>query len=104
MSVIKHFNIGLIYLLLLSGHSLAAGQANSGRQIAVQLCASCHLVTEEQKSALADVPTFVAISAKYGEEIDYLVGFLANPHPPMPNFNLTRREIGDLLAYIKSLR
>ena len=104
MSFMKSLTIALISLLLISGHSLAAGQANSGKQIAVQLCASCHLVTEEQKSALADVPTFAAVSAKYGEEVDFLVGFLADPHPPMPNFNLTRREIRDLLAYIKSLR
>ena len=58
---------------------------------------------DDQKSAWADVPSFASIAAKYGEEIDYLGGFLADPHPPMPNFNLTRKEIRDLLAYIKSL-
>ena len=91
-------------LMLTTGSSYAQSQLNSGKNIATQLCATCHLVAEGQTAALADVPTFRSIAEKYGEEMDYLVGFLADPHPPMPNFNLTRREIFDLLAYIKSLR
>jgi mono/diheme cytochrome c family protein len=94
----------LFSFLFLPGYSLAAGQADAGKNLAVQLCATCHLVTEDQKSASTDVPTFSFIAAKYGQEIDYLAGFLADPHPPMPNFSLTRREIRDLLAYIKSLK
>lgn len=104
MPVAQSLAIALLNVMLVSGYSYAAGQANSGKDVAVQLCASCHLVAEDQQSALADVPTFASIAAKHGEEIDYLAGFLADPHPPMPNFNLTRREIRDLLAYIKSLR
>ena len=91
-------------LALTAGNSNAQGQLNSGKNIATQLCATCHLVADDQTAALADVPTFRSIAEKYGNETDYLVGFLADPHPPMPNFNLTRREIFDLLAYIKSLR
>ena len=104
MFAVYRLAIVFFCLPLLSGYSYAAGQADSGKDIAVQFCASCHLVTEGQKSASADVPTFPSIAAKYDEEIDYLVGFLADPHPPMPNFSLTRREIRDLLAYIKSLK
>ena len=91
-------------LMLTTGSSNAQSQLSSGKNIATQLCATCHLVADDQTAAMADVPTFRSIAGKYGEEMDYLVGFLAEPHPPMPNFNLTRREIFDLLAYIKSLR
>ena len=94
----------VLSLLLTTGNANAQAQLNSGKNIATQLCATCHLVADGQTSALADVPTFRSIAEKYGQEMDYLVGFLADPHPPMPNFNLTRREILDLLAYIKSLR
>jgi mono/diheme cytochrome c family protein len=33
----------------------------------------------------------------------YLKGWISNPHPPMPNFNLSRRTIDDLVSYIRSL-
>lgn len=29
---------------------------------------------------------------------------MADPHPPMPDMSLTRSEMRDLLAYIRSLR
>ena len=104
MFIARISTLGLLGLMLTSGNSYAAGQTNTGKDIALQLCATCHLVTDDQQKALADVPSFASISKKYGEEIDYLVGLLADPHPPMPNFNLTRREILDLLAYNKSLK
>jgi hypothetical protein len=33
-----------------------------------------------------------------------LGNWLTEPHPPMPNLNLTRLEIRDLAGYIFSLR
>jgi hypothetical protein len=33
-----------------------------------------------------------------------LEGFLADPHPVMPDMSLTRQEIKDLVAYIGSLK
>jgi mono/diheme cytochrome c family protein len=33
-----------------------------------------------------------------------LRAWLADPHPPMPKFDLTRTEIDDIIAYIKSLK
>jgi hypothetical protein len=32
------------------------------------------------------------------------LAWLANPHPPMPNFNLSRTEIDWIVAYLASLR
>ena len=82
----------------------AAGNAASGRQIAERWCTGCHLVGDDQKSASTDVPSFFDIARRSKGDIDRLGGFLANPHPPMPNLNLTHAEIDDLLAYIGSLK
>jgi hypothetical protein len=30
--------------------------------------------------------------------------WIGNPHPPMPNLNLTRREVDSLVEYIQSLK
>ena len=99
----------LLPLVLLSAagsaaSALAKGNAESGGAIAERWCASCHLVSAGQTAAVADVPTFPSIAQRTDSEIEALEGFLADPHPPMPDMSLTRSEIRDLLAYIRSLR
>jgi hypothetical protein len=51
-----------------------------------------------------DVPTFMSIAQRLPTEVDVLTAFVANPHPPMPNLNLSRQEIRDVLAYIAMLK
>ena len=83
----------------------ADGNAATGQQIAKRWCTSCHLVEYDQKGgASADVPTFFAIAKRSSGDSAGLKSFLADPHPPMPDLNLTRAEINDLLAYIGSLK
>ena len=91
-------------VLLSSLPTHAAGLISSGKEIAIKWCSSCHLVTDAQENTSADVPSFGVIGKKYREEINALGAFLADPHPPMPNFSLTRQEIQDLMAYIGSLK
>ena len=81
------------------------GQAAEGRKIAVRWCASCHQVSDDQAVVDAQAPAFASIAGRYtGEDGSAaLETFLADPHPVMPDMNLTRREIGDLVAFINSL-
>ena len=85
------------------GHALAA-DALSGELIARQWCAECHVVTDDQQAASVDVPTFRQIANEYRFDAASLTAFLADPHPRMPQMSLTRDEIGNLVAYIDSLR
>lgn len=88
----------------LAGSALAQGNAETGGAIAERWCSSCHLVSPDQTNAVADVPSFMSVARRSDSEIDALAGFLADPHPPMPDMSLSRDEIRDLLAYIRSLR
>ncbi|MYZ49353.1 c-type cytochrome [Propylenella binzhouense] len=100
------FGAGVSAFLLVActgGTALAAGNAERGGTIAGRWCASCHLVGPGQTSASADVPTFAAVAARSKGELGWLEGFLADPHPAMPDMSLTRQEIRDLAAYIGSL-
>jgi len=81
----------------------AAGTPQAGQAIAERWCSSCHVVRPEQTQASADVPSFRSIAMRT-EKLDWISGFLTEPHPPMPNFSLTRQEIQDLIAYFESLR
>ena len=102
----RALNLTAALIILLSSQTAAisAGEPAIGEQIAVRWCSTCHLVSENQSSASPDAPTFRSIAAKYEDESDALAAFLADPHPPMPNMSLTRREIRDLVAYIGSLQ
>jgi hypothetical protein len=50
------------------------------------------------------VPSFTTIAKRPDDELDGLGGLLATPHWNMPDMNLTRREIADFLADMRSLR
>ena len=80
-----------------------AGDARQGEELANQWCSNCHLVGAEQTAGGDTAPPFEIIAETAADRTDELQAWLADPHPPMPNLDLTRQEINDLLAYIESL-
>lgn len=77
----------------------------NGNKLARTLCTTCHLIGEPTEHPVpADVPSFVSIANRPGQTLDHLSNWLTEPHPPMPNLNLTRTEIRNLSGYIFSLR
>ena len=91
-------------LAAVPGPAQALDDASQGKLLATQWCASCHLVTPDQTRASADAPPFMTIAKRSEEALGRLPSFLTDPHPKMPNFNLSRQEIGDIVAYIRSLK
>lgn len=79
-----------------------AADAAKGGIIAKRWCAACHLVSSDQTQATSDVPSFASIARKKPSD-KALSAFLTDPHPKMPDMSLTRSEIADITAYIKSL-
>lgn len=82
---------------------LAAGDATEGRRIARQWCSSCHIVGTEVRGPDAG-PPFVVLANDPTRTERYLKTWISHPHPPMPNFNLSRQAVDDLVAYIRTLR
>jgi mono/diheme cytochrome c family protein len=83
----------------------AAGDPEYGKLLAQTWCSSCHLVApNENRPALADVPTFTDIARQLPDDADVLAAFIANPHPPMPDLSLSRKDIRDILAYLATLK
>jgi mono/diheme cytochrome c family protein len=79
-----------------------AADVAKGETIAKRWCAACHLVSSDQGHANSDVPSFAAIAHKK-QPSQKLKTFLTDPHPKMPDMNLSRSEIADIVAYIGSL-
>jgi mono/diheme cytochrome c family protein len=93
----------VLALALAAPFSAAAIPADpeQGEQIAKRWCAPCHLASPDQKQARADVPPFVTLARSKTDQ--QLAAFLTDPHPRMPNLHLSREEIADIVAFIRSL-
>ncbi|PSC04430.1 cytochrome C552 [Alsobacter soli] len=92
----------LLATALAASPALAADAAN-GERIAKRWCAECHVVAPGQTSAKADAPPFATIAARNGTSVP-LDKFLLNPHPKMPDMQLSRGEVADIVAYIATLK
>jgi cytochrome c len=79
-----------------------AGDPVAGHQLAVRWCSSCHAV-DELHAGQGGVPSFALIGAGSGRDKAHARAWLMAPHPPMPDLNLTRVEIDNVLAYIDTL-
>lgn len=106
---LMHQHLRQICLLLVvastpGGSVASAANGDHGGDLAKRWCASCHVVTNGQSQASADVPSFASVARRPDFSPERLAFFLLDPHPKMPNFPLSRTEASDIAAYIGSLR
>src|SRR6185295_5045103 len=75
-----------------------------GRAFAEANCARCHAVAPAGESPLSKAPPFRALHQRYPVEnlVEALAEGIRTAHPAMPEFELDQRQIGDLIAYLKS--
>lgn len=73
-----------------------------GLDLSRDLCSGCHVVEENQRSAVIDgVPSFPTLG-RSGRSNAQLRVWLSEPHPVMPQMPLSEREITAVIAYIRS--
>jgi mono/diheme cytochrome c family protein len=83
--------------------SASAADADHGKTLARRWCAACHIVASDQTRGQDNVPPFATIAKIPGFGADKIALFLLDPHPRMPDMQLSRVEREDLAAYIVSL-
>ena len=80
------------------------GDSMRGFALAESWCVSCHIIDKKGTGRAIDpAPPFPLIAGDPRKTPGYLHMWLTSSHPQMPNLNLGRREINDLIAYIRSL-
>jgi len=94
---------GGMLALALAPRLAAAADPAQGRLLANQWCSSCHVV-EPGGLGVEAGPPFEAVANDPAVTAERLRGWLAAPHPPMPDLNLSRLEIESIVSYIESLR
>jgi hypothetical protein len=87
-----------------SGNGRLGRRRSQGETLAKRWCAACHVVAADQQVGTTQSPAFSTIARKPEFNEAMLALFLLNPHPRMPDMNLSRSEAADLAAYIRTQR
>ena len=94
-------------LLLFCGAAAQAqtGPVQRGRAIAAANCARCHVIDRTGSSPLAAAPAFRDLHHRYpvSQLSEALAEGIMTAHPGMPEFRMTRSQIADFLAYLRTL-
>ena len=100
-------------VLMVTSTTTALGQtrpqyiptAEAGRTIAEKLCSSCHLTPDSPtKPIIVGIPSLSALANKPEQTPVTIALRLISPPHPMPDMQLTRDEIADVIAYLATLR
>ena len=75
-----------------------------GRQVAMELCSSCHRVTEGQPRPSPGVASFFSIANLPSTTALSLKVFLRSNHKGMPNLIVSETDSDELIDYILSLK
>ena len=92
-------------LITLTPAAAASPREQRGKTFALNNCAKCHSIDKVSSSRLKIAPPFRTLHKRYPVETlaEALAEGIQTGHPTMPEFQLDPDQIGDLLAYLKSL-
>jgi cytochrome c len=92
-------------LITLTPAGAASPQEQRGKTFALNNCAKCHSIDKVSPSPLKIAPPFRTLHERYPIETlsEALAEGISTGHPTMPAFQLEPDQIGDLLAYLKTL-
>ena len=97
-------SILLALLLSVPAHALEPG-AQRGLTFVSANCTPCHAIDKVSPSPLSIAPPFRTLHTKYPVEnlAEALAEGIMTGHPTMPQFKLDPGQIGDVIAYLKTL-
>ncbi len=96
--------VTLIFLGSWTGTANAAS-AQRGLVLVRTHCASCHSVDKVTQSPLRIAPPFRTLHERYPVEDleESLSEGITTGHPTMPEFSFDPGQVGDIIAYLKTL-
>ena len=94
--------VPVLILLAATAPACAAGDSAAGQRLTQQWCTGCHAVARGGEGT-DSAPPLPTIAQHQGTDRRWLRAWLAAPHPPMPNLNLSQQEIENVTAYLESL-
>jgi len=98
----------MLAITLSAPGSSACADAESvrrGEAFARAKCSYCHSIDRVSRSPRRQAPAFRTLHTKYPVETleDALAEGMSTGHPRMPEFRLDPGQVGDFIAFLKSL-
>lgn len=83
-----------------------ADDAKHGEELLRKHCASCHAIGRTGESAHKFAPAFRTLGQRYPiEALEEALGEgIMSGHPDMPEYQFDADEVGDIIAYLKSIQ
>jgi cytochrome c553 len=83
----------------------AASNSQQGKRLALTYCARCHAVDKVSPSPLKIAPPFRTLHERYPIEMlqEALAEGIVTGHPTMPQFSFDADQVGDFIAFLKTL-
>jgi cytochrome c len=93
-------------VLAAAGRPAAAEDPKHGEELLQKNCASCHAVGTTGESPHKSAPTFRTLGQRYPiESLEEALGEgIVSGHPDMPEFTFDADDVGDIIAYLKSIQ
>ena len=96
---------GGVLIAVCGGDPSHASSAEQGKRLALTYCARCHSIDKVNPSPLKIAPPFRTLHERY--PVDTLQEALAEGivagHSAMPEFRFDADQVGDFIAYLKTL-
>lgn len=98
--------IVLTLLFATASFPAAADDPEHGEELLKRDCASCHAVGRTGESPHRSAPAFRTLGQRYPiESLEEALGEgLMSGHPDMPEFKFDADDVGDIIAYLKSIQ
>jgi cytochrome c len=95
----------VLAVLVLASGPLQAQKAQRGLVIARNNCAMCHSIDKYSESSLKAAPPFRILHKRYPVETleESLAEGIVTGHPSMPEFRFQSDQIGDFIAFLRTL-
>jgi len=92
-------------LALLSVEPAAAENPQQGKRLALTYCARCHSIDKVSPSPLKIAPPFRTLHERYPVETlqEALGEGIITGHPTMPQYSFDADQVGDFIAFLKTL-
>jgi mono/diheme cytochrome c family protein len=83
----------------------AAVNPQQGKRLALTYCARCHAIDKVSPSPLKIAPPFRTLHERYPVETlqEALAEGIVTGHPTMPEFSFDADQVGDFIAFLKTL-
>jgi mono/diheme cytochrome c family protein len=104
----SNFRLSLLAVLIwiAAAWPVAAEDPRHGEELLQKNCAACHAIGRTGESPHKDAPTFRTLGQRYPiEALEEALGEgIMSGHPDMPEFRFEGDDVGDIIAYLKSVQ